>query len=1291
MPLKTNKKAVSPKKRFLRLTAIVFGILGLIILGLHIWFVNNARGILEDIVLEKSKGKFRLELSQVSFDFLSNKLKFREADLISTDSTTQPTTYRVKFRKLTLRVNSFWPLIFNNQLLLDSIKLHDPEIEVYQWKRDTTRIADKDDLSVPQEMGKLYHSMLDALDGFGIKRILINNAKLTLVNKMKPGSQPVTISNIEFDLIKNSGSLQDTTNTVDNGRSIDLSTNNQFIYLPGGRHTLAFKNFKLQLFQKRIEFDSCFISAAPTDSTRSSYNIFFKKLSLIGVDFNAMYTRNLIRADSVYCEEPLFDINLKQNASQVAAGKKGSSTQVKKEKPDLNEIIRELTGDLELAFVGVKDAGIHINMVGAKNRSLFNSHKDDFEMRGLYVNGDSSKPVVVQQFDMLVRDYRLYTDDSSTAYAFDSIHFKNNRIVLNNFSVNTTSTRARIRNVRDFRIRYFELSDLDWYELVFNENLRAREAVLYNPVINFKQNVRPVKQKTSLFESLNSLDDLMTLGRIRVINGQINTRLTGNAILNFSNVNLSVSTDALLKSQNREGLRKAVDILSFTNGKIQVGDLTATLQNVSSNASNLVHADKLKLNGKNNQLRANVNDVTIENMLLDDVQEDIVIDGLRWSSGNLFVATESQAKQKKKTGNISIRNVHGGNTAVHFKTEKLEAKTYVQNLYIDLLLKDNQGDLRLEGFRMSGNDLALVNGPLKVNSSSYLLHHDQPSVLRGVEVEKLQPGDSLTFKSPLIYFAADINQFLHKNFIINGLNIQSPVVRMSKNVTDAPRPVNSSTLSISDITLTNPDLLITSRKNDSATVITVPKSQNSIARINGLEISPGKTQISNASISTSDITIMKPKGEVLGVKDGRVEVEISDILFAKNNGVPEWRVRLDRLSLDNPNTFTFKNNSSLSIKQASAGNVILGSDYVNNFGRLLKNNVSAWLRTTNGHYIDSNTTLNWYNAHYDYVAHTLKLDSFYYRPTPSLDSFIASHPFQDDYKTFKTGAITFHGFDVDQYEKDSALVARSIDIENPLITIYRDKAPPFLSGIIKPLPVDMFKKIAFPIQIDRVNIIEGFLSYTEKHPKSRAEGTVTLTHMNGYLQHLRNRNLKETDSLGISLSAFLLDSAFLQLRVRESYIDSLGSFLMTLRLTPTTLAFLNPLLGPMSNIKIVSGVIDSFHIRAIGRDDIAYGEMNMYYHDLKIRLIKKGDPEKTSFGGKIASWIVNAFIIKKKNNGKMGLVYFERLRDRSFFNYLVKIVFSGMTTSIGAKSNRKVMKKYKRTLKEDELPAMQYD
>ena len=547
-------------------------------LCIHLWFVYNAKGILKDSVSAKSGGKLKLELSKLDFDFIDNRLEIREAMLTSTDSISQPVTYHVAFHGLTLQVSSFLPLLLQNRLLLDSIQLDHPDIVVMQWRRDTNSRWAKDELSIPKEMGRLYNSMLDALEGFGIRRIVINNAKLSLLNKMSPGEEPVVISNIFFDLLRSPEQVEERDAFVQDKQSVELRTTGQDIAMPGGSHRLSFKKFHLELFSKRIQLDSCTITAKATANSKSSYKIFFSKLMLVGVDFNAMYRHNLIRADSVYCENPLFNINL--NPTDAVT---------KRNRPDPQKIIRELSGDLDLAFVGVKDAGIHIEITGDKARSLFNSNKDDFEMRGLRINADSSQPVSVDRFDMLVRDYRLYNEDSSVAYGFDSVRFINNKIVLNNFSVVTTATGTNVNhNKRDFKIRYFALTGLDWYQLIFEQNLEAQEAVLYKPVIFFeKRKASSSQRKGNIFNSLQDLDRLMTLNKVDIIDGQMTLDFGGETSVSLDNVDLSVYSNRVLQSTNREGLRRAIDLLSFSNGIIKIKDIEFGLENVRDTVNNL--------------------------------------------------------------------------------------------------------------------------------------------------------------------------------------------------------------------------------------------------------------------------------------------------------------------------------------------------------------------------------------------------------------------------------------------------------------------------------------------------------------------------------------------------------------------------------------------------------------------------------------------------------------------------------------------------------------------------------
>ena len=56
-----------------------------------------------------------------------------------------------------------------------------------------------------------------------------------------------------------------------------------------------------------------------------------------------------------------------------------------------------------------------------------------------------------------------------------------------------------------------------------------------------------------------------------------------------------------------------------------------------------------------------------------------------------------------------------------------------------------------------------------------------------------------------------------------------------------------------------------------------------------------------------------------------------------------------------------------------------------------------------------------------------------------------------------------------------------------------------------------------------------------------------------------------------------------------------------------------------------------------------------------------------------------------------GLIFQVRDQERSVLNYLVKILMSGFTSSIGVKSGKKQIKKHKTELKELELPEGGWD
>jgi hypothetical protein len=168
-----------------------------------------------------------------------------------------------------------------------------------------------------------------------------------------------------------------------------------------------------------------------------------------------------------------------------------------------------------------------------------------------------------------------------------------------------------------------------------------------------------------------------------------------------------------------------------------------------------------------------------------------------------------------------------------------------------------------------------------------------------------------------------------------------------------------------------------------------------------------------------------------------------------------------------------------------------------------------------------------------------------------------------------------------------------------------------------------------------------------------------------------------------------MDSANVQLRVRESYRDTLAGFVLTSQVSPFHTSILNKALVPMVSVDFKSGFVDTLYMRAIGREYLSIGSMKFLYRDLKVEFLDKNDTSRHSLKNQLLKFAANTFVVRTNNTKRTGEIYYARDRNRAVFQYWVKMILSGVTTSVGAKSNKKEIKKYKKSLNQKHLPRIE--
>ena len=341
-----------------------------------------------------------------------------------------------------------WAFLLRRELLLDSITLKEPEVTVTRISKATKQ--DQTSLSVPEEIGRIYNSILDALEVLQVKRFQVDAGKFNLVNKIEP-DQPVTsISNIHFYLNNfyiNSANRH--TEKFLNSDSAVLHVSDQNFTLPDGIHKISFKNLLINAGRRQVQLDSCWVKAE-TQNDKNAFRIFFDVLKMTNLDFAALYKYSEIKADSVYVDNP--DIELALEIKQkLQRGKQ----------LELDTIIQKFTGDLALGYIGVQNATVNIIANRGNSSTSFRSNNDNFQMYGLRINSDSVKPVYVDEFAMILRKYETYGRDSSMVYRFDSLRFTDNKVRLSNFTIKSVGT-SKTKGSLSYVIPAFELAGLSW-------------------------------------------------------------------------------------------------------------------------------------------------------------------------------------------------------------------------------------------------------------------------------------------------------------------------------------------------------------------------------------------------------------------------------------------------------------------------------------------------------------------------------------------------------------------------------------------------------------------------------------------------------------------------------------------------------------------------------------------------------------------------------------------------------------------------------------------------------------
>lgn len=264
-----------------------------------------------------------------------------------------------------------------------------------------------------------------------------------------------------------------------------------------------------------------------------------------------------------------------------------------------------------------------------------------------------------------------------------------------------------------------------------------------------------------------------------------------------------------------------------------------------------------------------------------------------------------------------------------------------------------------------------------------------------------------------------------------------------------------------------------------------------------------------------------------------------------------------------------------------------------------------------------------------------------------------------DHFDFTIDSLKLRNYTVETTVNDSlALTIEKVELENPNLTIYRDKLVAD-DTTIKPMYAALLRKLPFKLTISKVELNNGIIDYSEKVKKDRPIGNIHFSNLNAQVDNITNVSQKDTTKIDIK-ATFMNQSP---IAVQWNF-NAQDHFIFKADIGTLQAQKLNQFTEASLNTR-VSGSLDKTYFSIDGNSSTSDIDLKINYEDFEVIVLNKNGNEKNKF----FSAIVNLFISKKsdeensqfKNGNKENV---ERDKTKSIFNFIWKNVSSALLDAL---------------------------
>jgi hypothetical protein len=267
------------------------------------------------------------------------------------------------------------------------------------------------------------------------------------------------------------------------------------------------------------------------------------------------------------------------------------------------------------------------------------------------------------------------------------------------------------------------------------------------------------------------------------------------------------------------------------------------------------------------------------------------------------------------------------------------------------------------------------------------------------------------------------------------------------------------------------------------------------------------------------------------------------------------------------------------------------------------------------------------------------------------------------------------------------LAAEHLIVSKLVLGDYRDKRVPERKNFFPPMPHVALRNANLSIRLDTVELKDGYLAYSEQTGNS--PGSLFFDKANVMALNVTNDTAlyREKKKMQVTGTLYLMGKGKLDVNLDFPFGAKNDAFIFSATLGQMSMPAVNPMLSKLAPAEILSGTIRKMVIPPVKADNNkAVGTLDLYYNDLKVNMTAKDTSTWQQLKSGVISWAANVYVNSdnptKKGKFKPGIIYFERNKTKSIFNFLWKSTFSGIKSTIGINSDKqKELKKAKKKKK----------